>query len=56
MCCAMNSQTRSCCDPATALAWTTLPPHSVFVVPLLDEPSNPPASRNTEATDLQGTT
>jgi cyclic beta-1,2-glucan synthetase len=42
--------------PATPLAWTTLPPHSVFVVPLLDEPSNPPASRNTEATDLQGTT
>ena len=24
-------------------AWTTLPPRSVFVVPLLDEPSEPPA-------------
>jgi len=29
--------------PGTALGWTTLPPHSVFVVPLLDEPSEPPA-------------
>ena len=42
--------------PSTALAWATLPAHSVFVVPLLDEPSRPSASQDTEPTDMQGTT
>ena len=27
--------------PSTRLDWTTLPTHSVFVVPLMDEPIDP---------------
>ena len=39
----------------TPLAWTTLPAHSVFIVPLRNEPTHPPISRDTEPTDMQGT-
>jgi cyclic beta-1,2-glucan synthetase len=41
--------------PSTPLDWTTLLEQSVFVVPLLDEATDPPASRDTEATDMQST-
>jgi cyclic beta-1,2-glucan synthetase len=41
--------------PFTLLDWTVLPAHSVFVVPLLDEPSHPPAGQHTEPTYMQGT-
>jgi cyclic beta-1,2-glucan synthetase len=40
--------------PSTPLAWTTLPAQSVFVVPLLDEASDSPANRGTEAAEVQG--